>query len=78
MSEARQRDLQRARHLRWFLALALVFILGVGLVLFYLLTLATDHRAVQPQTYTHLLVLNLGVAAVLRSEERRVGKECRL
>ncbi|WP_299018697.1 ATP-binding protein [uncultured Tepidimonas sp.] len=65
MSEARQRDLQRARHLRWFLALALVFILGVGLVLFYLLTLATDHRAVQPQTYTHLLVLNLGVAAVL-------------
>jgi hypothetical protein len=65
MSEARQRDVQRARHLRWFLALALVFILGVGLVLFYLLTLATDHRAVQPQTYTHLLVLNLGVAAVL-------------
>ncbi|WP_424858564.1 ATP-binding protein [Tepidimonas sp. HKU77] len=65
MSEARQRDLQRARHLRWFLALALVFILGVGLVLFYLLTLATDHRAVRPQTYTHLLVLNLGVAAVL-------------
>ena len=65
MSEARQRDAQRARRLRWFLALALVFTLGVGLVLFYLLTLATDHRAIQPQTYTRLLALNLGVAAVL-------------
>ncbi|TSE28278.1 Alginate biosynthesis sensor protein KinB [Tepidimonas thermarum] len=65
MSEAHTRDAQRARHLRWFLALALVFILGVGLVLFYLLALATDHRAVQPATYSRLLVLNLGVAAVL-------------
>lgn len=65
MSDARARDAVRARNLRWFLALALVFILGVGLVLFYLLTLATDHRAVEPETYTRLLVLNLGVAAVL-------------
>ncbi|MGQ9725007.1 MAG: ATP-binding protein [Tepidimonas sp.] len=65
MSDARARDAERARNLRWFLALALIFVLGVGLVLFYLLILATDHRAFQPQTYTRLLVLNLGVAAVL-------------
>ena len=65
MNDARTRDAQRVRHLRWFLALALLFILGVGLVLFYLLTLATDHRAVEPRAYTRLLVLNLGVAAVL-------------
>lgn len=65
MSNARERDAVRARNLRWFLALGLLFILGVGLVLFYLLTLATDHRAVKPETYTRLLILNLGVAATL-------------
>lgn len=58
-------DEARARNLRWFLALAVVFILGVGLVLFYLLALATDHRAFQRENYTRLLVLNLGVATVL-------------
>ncbi|TSE35784.1 sensor histidine kinase [Tepidimonas charontis] len=65
MSDARARDAIRARNLRWFLALGLVFILAVGLVLFYLLALSTDHRALEPVTYTRLIVLNAAVAVVL-------------
>ncbi|TSE20073.1 Alginate biosynthesis sensor protein KinB [Tepidimonas alkaliphilus] len=65
MNEAAQRDARRARRLRWFVALGAVFMLGVGLVLFYLLALATDHRAYAPQTWSRLLLLNLAVAGVL-------------
>ncbi|TSE24451.1 Sensor protein ZraS [Tepidimonas sediminis] len=65
MSDAALRDARRAHRLRWFVALGVVFMLGVGLVLFVLLALATDHRAVAPQTYGRLLLLNLAVAAVL-------------
>nr|WP_232788420.1 ATP-binding protein [Macromonas nakdongensis] len=50
---------------RWLLGLALVFMGGVALVLFFLLALATDHRTFQGQDYTKLLWLNVGVAAVL-------------
>jgi len=65
VNEARLRDARRARNLRWFLALALVFILALGLVLFYLLALSTDHRTLDATAYTWLLVLNVAVAAVL-------------
>lgn len=50
---------------RWLMGLALVFMAGMGLVLFFLLALATDHRSFQEQDYTSLLLLNVGVAAVL-------------
>ena len=65
MSVAAVRDAQRARRLRWFVALGAVFMLGVGLVLFYLLALATDHRGYAPETWARLLLLNLAVAGVL-------------
>lgn len=50
---------------RWLLGLGLVFMGGVALVLFFLLTLATDHRAFEAADYTHLVWLNVGVAVVL-------------
>ncbi|TSE21176.1 sensor histidine kinase [Tepidimonas aquatica] len=62
---AAARDAQRAQRLRWFVALGVLFMLGVGLVLFYLLALATDHRSYATPAYGRLLALNLGVAAVL-------------
>ncbi|MFN3957903.1 MAG: ATP-binding protein [Tepidimonas ignava] len=62
---AATRDAQRAQRLRWFVALGVLFMLGVGLVLFYLLALATDHRSYATPGYGRLLALNLAVAAVL-------------
>ncbi|HEX5805562.1 MAG TPA: ATP-binding protein [Macromonas sp.] len=50
---------------RWAVGLALVFMSGVGLVLFFLLTLATDQRAFSEGSYARLLQLNVAVAAVL-------------
>ncbi len=50
---------------RWLIGLGLVFMVGVALVLFFLLTLATDHRAFEAGGYTSLVWLNVGVAAVL-------------
>lgn len=50
---------------RWLLGTALVFMGGIALVLFFLLTLATDHRAFEATGYTSLVWLNVGVASVL-------------
>ncbi len=50
---------------RWAVGLASVFMVGVGLVLFFLLTLATDHRSFYEGYYTRLVLLNLAVATVL-------------
>ena len=50
---------------RWAVGLALVFMAGAGLVLFFLLALATDQRAFSEGNYTRLLQLNVAVAAVL-------------
>lgn len=50
---------------RWLLGLGLVFISGLALVLFFLLTLATDHRAFEAEGYIHLVWLNVGIASVL-------------
>ncbi len=50
---------------RWLLGLGLVFMGGLALVLFFLLTLATDHRAFEAAGYASLLWLNLAVATVL-------------
>ncbi len=50
---------------RWLMGLGLVFMAGVALVLFFLLMLATDHRAFEAGGYTSLVWLNVGVATVL-------------
>ena len=50
---------------RWLVGLALVFMGGMALVLFFLLALATDHRTFQGRDYASLLWLNVGVATVL-------------
>ena len=50
---------------RWLMGLGLLFLGGMGLVLFFLLALATDHRTFQAEDYTSLLLLNVAVAAVL-------------
>lgn len=50
---------------RWAVGLAMVFMVGVAMVLFFLLTLATDHRAFYEVNYTRLVLVNVAVAAVL-------------
>ncbi len=50
---------------RWALGVGLVFMVGVALVLFFLLTLATDHRSFYENNYVQLLIVNIAVAAVL-------------
>ncbi len=64
MSGAAPKALSAASR-RWLLGLGLVFMGGLALVLFFLLTLATDHRAFEAAGYVNLLWLNLTVAAVL-------------
>jgi len=50
---------------RWLAALLLVIVGGVTLVLFFMLTLATDHRAFEAEGYVYLVWLNVGVASLL-------------
>ena len=50
---------------RWAVGLGLVFMVGVAMVLFFLLTLATDHRAFYEANYTRLVLVNVAVATVL-------------
>jgi len=62
--------LQTARTLspagrRWIVGVGIAFMAGLALVLFFLLALATDHRAFQANGYTSLVWLNVGVAVVL-------------
>ena len=49
----------------WAMGVTLVFIGGLALVLFFLLMLATDHRAFYESNYTKLLLVNGAVAGVL-------------
>lgn len=50
---------------RWAAAAALAFLAGLALVLLFMLTTATDNRALYEVNYTRLLVLNVGVAVFL-------------
>jgi nitrogen fixation/metabolism regulation signal transduction histidine kinase len=51
--------------LRWAVIAALVFMTGLGMVLLFLLTLATRNRALYEQNFSWLVGVNLAVAAVL-------------
>ena len=50
---------------RWVVGLGLSFMVGFGLILLFLLTLATNNREIYGQHYAWLFVVNLSVAAVL-------------
>lgn len=50
---------------RWAVGLGLVFMAGVAMVLFFLLTLATDQKSFYEGNYTRLVLVNVAVAAVL-------------
>jgi len=49
----------------WLAALLAVIVGGVVLVLFFMLTLATDYRAFEAEGYVYLVWLNVGVAGLL-------------
>ncbi|WP_439589061.1 ATP-binding protein [Hydrogenophaga sp.] len=50
---------------RWAVGAGLVFMAGVGMVLLFLLTLATNNRALYEQNFTWLVGINVAVAAFL-------------
>ncbi|WP_297754455.1 ATP-binding protein [Hydrogenophaga sp.] len=50
---------------RWAVGAGLVFMTGVGMVLLFLLTLATNNRALYEQNFTWLVAVNVAVAAFL-------------
>lgn len=50
---------------RWALGTAVVFMVGVGLVLIFMLTLATNNRALYEVNYLRLVGLNTAVALLL-------------
>jgi nitrogen fixation/metabolism regulation signal transduction histidine kinase len=56
---------RKTASLRWAVIAALVFMTGLGMVLLFLLTLATRNRALYEQNFGWLVGVNLGVAAVL-------------
>ncbi len=58
-----QRKQRRSR--RWAVIVGLVFTTGLGLVLLFLLTLATRNRVMYEENFTWLVSLNIGVAALL-------------
>ena len=64
MSSASTRPLSAATR-RWLAVLLLVLAGGVTLVLFFMLTLATEHRAFEAEGYVYLVWLNVGVASLL-------------
>ena len=64
-SSTAQRDRQRARALRWMVGVGLAIMVAIGLVLLFLLTQATDNRALYERNYARLFVLNMVVAGVL-------------
>ena len=56
---------KRGARARWAVLAALVFMSGLGLVLLFLLTLATRNRALYEQNFVWLASLNVAVAALL-------------
>ncbi|MDP1893136.1 MAG: hypothetical protein Q8K87_03230, partial [Hydrogenophaga sp.] len=51
--------------LRWAVVVGLVFMTGLGMVLLFLLTLATRNRIFYEQNFAWLVGINAAVAAVL-------------
>ncbi|HEX5739377.1 MAG TPA: PAS domain-containing sensor histidine kinase, partial [Hydrogenophaga sp.] len=51
--------------MRWAVATALVFMTGVGMVLLFLLTVATRNRALYEQNFSWLVGVNVAVAVLL-------------
>ncbi|MFT4191149.1 MAG: ATP-binding protein [Comamonas sp.] len=60
-----QRLITDARSVRWALLLGGVAMVGIGLVLFFMLTLATSNQALYEVNYSRLLAINTGVACLL-------------
>lgn len=58
-------DPRRTRAVRWAVGIGAAVILGLGLVLLFLLTQATNNRELYERNYTRLFVLNMVVAGVL-------------
>ena len=59
------RLLNNARSVRWALVLGAAAMVGIGLVLFFMLTLATSNQALYEVNYSRLLTINAAVAALL-------------
>jgi nitrogen fixation/metabolism regulation signal transduction histidine kinase len=55
----------RSARRRWAAAAGLAFVAGLALVLLFMLTTATDNRALYEANYTRLLALNVAVALFL-------------
>ena len=62
---SRPDDHSRAVRRRWALLAAVGFMAGLGLVLLFMLTTATDNRALYEANYTRLLAINAAVAVFL-------------
>ncbi|HVR53963.1 MAG TPA: HAMP domain-containing protein, partial [Pseudorhodoferax sp.] len=58
-------DPRRTRAVRWAVGIGAAVILGLGLVLLFLLTQATNNRELYERNYARLFVLNMVVAGVL-------------
>lgn len=59
------RLLHNARSVRWALILGGAAMVGIGLVLFFMLALATSNQALYEVNYSRLLAINTAVAGVL-------------
>jgi nitrogen fixation/metabolism regulation signal transduction histidine kinase len=57
--------LRSTRAFRWAVGVAVAVIVAIGIVLMFLLTLATNNRELYERNYGRLLVLNIVVAGVL-------------
>lgn len=57
--------LRNSTAMRWTLGLGVAAMVAIGLVLLFLLTQATDNRAMYEQNYQRLFVVNVAVAALL-------------
>ena len=58
-------SLRNSRALRWSVVAGLAAMVGVGLVLLFLLTQATNNREMYERNYTRLFTLNVVVASLL-------------
>lgn len=58
-------QMRRRRLGRWSLAVAIAFLVGLGLVLIFLLAQATNNRLLYERHYTRLFAVNVAVAGVL-------------
>jgi len=57
--------IESSRALRWAIVVSVAVVIGIGIVLMFLLTQATNNRAFYERNYGRLFVLNMIVAGVL-------------